>query len=84
MIVKVSELCPSCRQIPGAGNLTVEDTINTINSKKNQGINPPFGDDETNAMIYGCIYKYRNGDVSHSCLRLIMDMIPSHMKGRHY
>jgi len=83
MIIEASELCPSCRQIPGVGGLTVEDTINTIISKKSQGINPPFNDDETNAMIYSCIYQYRNRDVSHPCLRKIMDMIPPHMKGRY-
>jgi len=81
MIVKVSELCPSCRQLPGVAGLTVEATINTINSKKENGISPPFSDDQTNAMIYSCIYKYN--DVSHSCLRLIMDMIPPSMRGRY-
>jgi len=82
MLVNVSDLCPSCRQISGLGGLTVEDTINTIISKKNQGINPPFNDDEANAMIYSCIYRYRNKDVTHPCLRLIADMVPSYMKGQ--
>jgi hypothetical protein len=82
MIVEVSDLCSSCRQIPGLGGLTVEDSINTLISKKNQGIRPPFDDDEFNAMIYSCIYRYRNKDVTHPCLRLIANMIPPHMKGR--
>jgi len=77
MIVEVSELCPSCRQLPGVAGMTVEATINAINSNKGAF---PLSDDQANAMIYSCIYKYN--DVSHSCLRLISDMVPPYMKGR--
>ncbi|MDR2582036.1 MAG: hypothetical protein LBC75_00970 [Fibromonadaceae bacterium] len=83
MIVEVSDLCSSCRQIPGLGNMTVEATINTINSKKEKGERPPFSDDKFNAMIYSCISRYRNKDVTHPCLRKIMDMLPPYMKERY-
>jgi hypothetical protein len=85
MIVEVSDLCFSCRQIPGLGGMTVEDTINTLNSRKENGERPPFSDDEFNVMIYSCIYRYKKESepVTHLCLKLIANMIPPHMKGRY-
>jgi hypothetical protein len=77
MIIEASELCPSCRQVPGINGMTIEATINSIRSNREK---IGRSDDEINVMIYSCLYEYK--DVSHTCLRLISDRIPSYMKGR--
>jgi len=77
MIIEPSELCPSCRQAPGLNGMTIETTISAIHNNRAK-CGP---DDEINVMIYSCLYKYWNRDVSHRCLRLIMDMIPPYMRG---
>ena len=85
---KADELYPSCRNIPCPKeegvtleeykNLTPEGFINlTHYSHHFKNLN----DDQINAMIFHVLYDYK--DVWHCtrCWQLILDRLPSHMKG---
>jgi len=78
MLIKASELCPTCRQIPGANGMTLEATIDAFNYNRGKFSQ---SDDDLNAVIFSYLFAYKDTWHCTRCWQLILDRLPSYMKG---
>jgi hypothetical protein len=78
MITKSNELCSRCRQIPGKNGMTLEATIDDIHSNREK-FSP--SDSDLNAMIFSYLYAHKDVWHCYGCWQLILDRLPSYMKG---
>jgi len=78
MKTEANELCSSCREIPWGNGMTLGEMIDVLN---NDVRFKDKSDDDISAMIFSTLYSHRAIRHCTRCWQLILDRIPSWMKG---
>jgi len=76
---KAYELCSSCRDIPWGNGMTIEEMLNVLDT--DDRFKDRYSDDEHNVAVFTALYQYRDVEHCTRCWQLILDRLPSHMKG---
>ena len=76
---KSSELCPSCRNLDWGHGVPIGQMLDAMH--KNEQCNN-MNDDDFNAAIFSALYQHRDEEHCTMCWQLLLDRLPSHMKGR--